>query len=88
MEVDFETAVQTLVRSGVDQDPRKRVTIGLIVAVLSRKFSHFPEEQIYKAVNRAIVAEGGIVDMSIPASISPALIGKRLTVSGTLESFA
>lgn len=87
MEVDFETAVQTLVRSGVDQDPHKRVTIGLIVAVLSRKFSHFPERHIAKMVSRAIVAEGGIVDLSVSVKMPTVPMGMRSSLPSAPKSF-
>lgn len=68
MEIEFETAVRTLVCVCMGQDPGKRVTVGLIVAVLARKFSNLPEEHIARIVTRTVLEEGGTVDLSIPAT--------------------
>lgn len=68
MEIEFETAVRTLVCVAMGQGPDKRVTVGLIVAVLARKFSSFSEQQIAQVVIRTVLEEGGTVDHSIPAT--------------------
>lgn len=68
MDIDLEMAVRTLVCVAMGQGPDKRVTVGLIVAVLARKFSRFPEEHIARIVTRTVLEEGGTVDLSIPAT--------------------
>ena len=71
MEVDFDTAVRTLVCVAMGQAPDKRVAAGLIVAVLARKFSRFPESHISRMVTKAILEEGGTTDPTVP--IRPAV---------------
>ena len=61
MDIEFETAVRTLVCVCMGQDPAKRVTAGLIIAVLSRKFVNIPEEEISRLVTSTIIEEGGVV---------------------------
>ena len=61
MEVDLETAARTLVVVAVGQAPGKRVTVGLIVAVLAGKFSTCPENRIAELVTRMVMDEGGTV---------------------------
>ena len=73
MAIDLETAVRTLVCASIGQNPGRRVTIGLIVAVLARKFSAFPESHIARIVARTVLQEGGTVDLSIPATAGAAL---------------
>jgi hypothetical protein len=68
MTIDLETAVQTLVCVAMGQHPSKRVTVGLIVAVLARKFSAVTEDDIRKLVTRTVVNEGGTVDLLDPAA--------------------
>lgn len=68
MIIDVETAVRTLVYVAMGQHPSKRVTVGLIVAVLARKFSAIAEEEIRKLVTRTVVEEGGTVDLLDPAA--------------------
>ena len=68
MDIDLETAVRTLVCVAMGQDPGKRVTVGLIVAVMARKFSHFPEKHIARIAVRTVLEEGGTADFSIPAT--------------------
>lgn len=68
MDIDLETAVRTLVCVAMGQDPGKRVTVGLIVAVLARKFSRFPEELIARIVARTVLEEGGTAVFSRPAT--------------------
>ena len=69
MDIDLETAVRTLVCVAMGQGPNKRVTAGLIVAVLARKFSRFPEDHIARIVTKTILEEGGTVDLSIPPTV-------------------
>jgi hypothetical protein len=66
MNIDFETAVRTLVWAAMGEDPHGRVTVGLIVAVLARKFSVFTEEHIAGMVARIVLEEGGNVDHAVP----------------------
>ena len=73
MSIDLETAVRTFVSVAMGQDPGKRVTVGLIVAVLARKFSVFPEEHIAQVVTKAVREAGGTVDLAIPATKPTAL---------------
>lgn len=73
MAIDLETAVRTLVCASIGQTPGARVTVGLIVAVLARKFSAYPESHIARIVTRTVLQEGGTVDLSIPATAQPAL---------------
>lgn len=73
MKIDLETAVRTLVCVAMGQSPGKQVTVGLIVAVLARKFSSFPEEHIAQMVARTVIEERGNVNRTIPASMSIAL---------------
>ena len=61
MEVDLETAARTLVVVAMGQAPGKRVTVGLIVAVLAGKFSTCPENRIAELVTRMVMDEGGTV---------------------------
>lgn len=69
MDIDLGTAVRTLVCVAMGQSSEKRVTVGLIVAVLARKFSPLPEEHIAKVVTRTVIEEGGFVDRSIPGAM-------------------
>ena len=73
MSIDLETAVRTLVSVAMEQDPGKRVTAGLIVAVLARMFSVFPEAHIAQVVTRTVLEAGGTVDLSIPVTRPTAL---------------
>jgi len=69
MDIDINTAVGTLVRAAMGQDPDNRVTVGLIVAVLARKFAVFPETHLARLVIQAILDIGGKVDLSIPVRV-------------------
>ncbi len=73
MSIDLETAVRTLVSMAIGQDPGRRVTVGLIVAVLARKFSVFPETHIAQVVTKAVSEADGTGDLSIPATKPTAL---------------
>jgi len=73
MAIDLEMAVRTLVRACIDQTPGQAVTIGLVVAVLARKFSAYPVSHIARIVTRTVLEEGGTVDLSIPATAQPVL---------------
>ena len=73
MDIDLETAVRALVSAAMGQGPDRRVTVGLVVAVLARKFSVIPEEYIAQVVSRAFIAAGGTVELSIPATTPMAL---------------
>lgn len=64
MNIDFETAVRTLVCVTMGQRRDKRVTVGLIVAVLALKFSMFPEDHIAQVVTRIVLEEGGTLDLT------------------------
>ena len=59
MEVDLETAARTLVVVAMGQAPGKRVTVGLIVAVLAGKFSTCPENRIAELAAQLHQAQTG-----------------------------
>lgn len=69
MNIDLETAVRTLVCVSVGQDPRSRVSVPLIVAVLAGKFQAFPEAHITELVTRVVLEEAGAVDTAHPAPL-------------------
>ena len=75
MEVDLETAARTLVVVAMGQAPGKRVTVGLIVAVLAGKFSTCPEIRIAQLVTRMVMDEGGTVVLGRPAA-APVPLGQ------------
>lgn len=68
MDIELETAVRTLACAAMWHDPSRRVTVGLIVAVLYRKFPRIPEEHIARIVTRTVEEEGGTLDLSGPAA--------------------
>ena len=75
MEVDLETAARTLVVVAMGQAPGKRVTVGLIVAVLAGKFSTCPENRIAELVTRMVMDEGGTVVLGRPTA-TPVPLGQ------------
>lgn len=75
MEVDLETAARTLVVVAMGQAPGKRVTVGLIVAVLAGKFSTCPEIRIAELVTRMVMDEGGTVVLGRPIA-TPVPLGQ------------
>ena len=75
MEVDLETAARTLVVVAMGQAPGKRVTVGLIVAVLAGKFSTCPENRIAELVTRMVMDEGGTVVLGRPPA-TPVPLGQ------------
>ena len=73
MTIDLETAVRTLVCVAMGQHPSRRVSVGLIVAVLARKFSDFPETHLVELVTRTVLEEGGTVDLAVPSDATAPL---------------
>lgn len=71
MDIAFETAVRRLACAAMWHDPGKSVAVGLIVAVLSRKFADIPEEHIARIVARTVMEEGGKPDVCVPATKAP-----------------
>lgn len=69
MNIDLETAIRTLVCVSMGQNPEKRVSVGLIVAVLARKFSAYPEVHIADRVTQTILEEGGTVDLLLAPAV-------------------
>ena len=59
MSIDLETATRTLVIVSMAQSPGQQVSANLIVAMLSRKFSDVPQDQIARLVTFTIIEEGG-----------------------------
>ena len=62
MKLDLETAVRTLVVVSIAQSSAKLVRANLIVAVLARRFSSIPEEEVGQLVDTTILEVGGIID--------------------------
>lgn len=71
MDIEFETAVKTLACAAMWHAPGQRVTVGLIVSVLSRKYPRIPEAHIARIVARTVMEEGGTLDLAIPAREPP-----------------
>jgi len=85
MSIDLETAARTLVIVSVDQNREKRVTASLIVAVLSRKFSTVPDEQINQVVNSMIIEEGGVID-ELAMNQEPVAVQKSTRITRRLST--
>lgn len=85
MSIDLETAARTLVIVSVDQNREKRVTASLIVAVLSRKFSTAPDEQINQVVNSMIIEEGGVID-ELAMNQEPVAVQKSTRITRRLST--